>query len=73
MLTIDSTVLQSTGQRYELHFAATHAGGHEYTFPCDEGGHVDLNALTEHDKVEYLFARAMVGRDLARPVVVSLA
>ncbi len=64
--------LSSAEQHYELRFAATHPGGHEYAFPCDEGGHVDLNALTEHDKVEYLFARAMVGRDLARPVVVVL-
>lgn len=72
MLTIETAVPLCAGQHYELHFAAAHPGGHAYTFLCDEHGRVDLNALTEHDKVEYLFARALVGRDLVRPVVVRL-
>ncbi|WP_395703301.1 hypothetical protein [Aquabacterium sp.] len=72
MLTIETVAPLCAEQHYALRFAATQAGGLEYVFPCDEGGHVDLNALTEHDKVEYLFARALVGRDLARPVVVLL-
>jgi hypothetical protein len=58
--------------RFELQFISTCAGGHDYAFPCDEHGQVDMDALTERVRTEYLFARAVMGRDVARPVVVSL-
>ena len=58
--------------RFELRFAAAGPEGHDYVFPCDEHGQVDLDTLPERDRTEYFFARALMGRDVARPVVVPL-
>jgi hypothetical protein len=58
--------------RFELRFAAACPGGHDYAFPCDELGRVDLDKLPERERTEYFFARALIGRDVARPVVVRL-
>jgi hypothetical protein len=52
-----STPLCADG-RFELRFAATGPGGHDYVFPCDEHGLVDLDTLPERDRTEYFFARA---------------
>ena len=41
------------------------------SFPCDDGGHVDMNALSERLKANYLLARTLVGRDYHRPVIVT--
>jgi hypothetical protein len=56
--------------RFELRFVATQADGHDFAFPCDQHGRVDLDALPERERTEYFFARALIGRDVARPVVV---
>jgi hypothetical protein len=40
-------------------------------FPCDCQGHVELDALSPQAAENYLFARAMVGRDYALPALVS--
>ena len=40
-------------------------------FPCDGQGHVDLDELSPEAIENYLFARAMVGRDYALPAVVA--
>jgi len=39
-------------------------------FPCDGQGHVDLDELSPQAVENYLFARAMVGRDYALPAIV---
>jgi hypothetical protein len=38
-------------------------------FPCDARGRVDLDSLSERARVNYLYARAVVGRDFERPAV----
>jgi hypothetical protein len=38
-------------------------------FPCDALGRVDLDILSPAEKNDYLFARAMMGRDYAAPAV----
>lgn len=45
------------------------AGGRGYAFPCDSSGHVDLDGLSERGRDSYLFARAVVGRDVAWPEI----
>lgn len=40
-----------------------------YAFPCDCEGHVNLDALTERERNDYLYARAVVGRELDAPRV----
>ncbi len=72
MLTIEKPAPACAAQHFELRFAATHAGGHDYAFPCDACGQVDLNALPERQRCDYFFARAMIGHEVARPVVVML-
>ena len=67
---MESSTPVCADRRFELRFAATGPGGHDYVFPCDEHGLVDLDTLPERDRTEYFFARALIGRDVARPVVV---
>ena len=43
--------------------------GRGFAFPCDEKGKVDLDGLTERARNNYLYARAMVGRELALPAI----
>ena len=43
--------------------------GRGFAFPCDAQGRVDLDRLSESARNNYLYARAMVGRELALPAV----
>lgn len=43
--------------------------GRSLSFPCDAEGHVALDSLSESARANYLYARALVGRDYAMPVV----
>lgn len=54
---------------YELRFQSLFVEGRAYAFPCDELGHVDLDALSDRARSNYLYARAVVGRELATPAV----
>jgi hypothetical protein len=54
---------------YEIRFPSLFRPGQALAFPCDCHGHVDLDALSERAKGNYLFARAMVGREFATPCV----
>jgi hypothetical protein len=54
---------------FEIRFGSLLRRGLELIFPCDRDGRVDLDALSERAKTNYLFARAMVGREYARPAV----
>jgi hypothetical protein len=58
----------STGQ-YELRFQNLFDSGRGYAFPCDPSGRVDMDQLSERSRLNYLYARAMVGRELAVPAV----
>lgn len=59
----------STATAYELRFASMFDPGRGYSFPCDAGGCVELDALGDRERNNYLYARALVGRDLAAPAV----
>ncbi len=54
---------------YELRFESLFHSGRALTFPCDAQGGVRLDALSERARQNYLFARAVVGRDYATPIV----
>lgn len=56
-------------RRYEIRYQPLSKGGLALSFPCDERGHVHLDALSEHARNSYLYARAVVGREYARPAV----
>lgn len=59
--------------QFELHFRSLFDSGRGYVFPCDPKGRVDLDGLSERARNNYLFARGMVGRELAVPAVRSVA
>jgi hypothetical protein len=56
-------------QSFEIRFTNLYDAARAYSFPCDAQGHVDLDALSEQARENYLFARAMVGRDYSLPCV----
>lgn len=55
--------------RYVLRFQSLFADGRALAFECDAGGQVDLDALSERAKLNYLYARTVIGRDFAVPCV----
>lgn len=54
---------------FELRFAPLSGTGRCLSFPCDAQGHVDLNALSERARFNYLYARALIGRSYGWPAV----
>ena len=65
----NSGVLCCEGRSYELSFRSLFQEGRGYAFPCDAEGHVDMDALTAAARYNYLYARAVVGRELSAPKV----
>jgi hypothetical protein len=57
------------GVRFEIRFRSLFNTGRGLAFPCDASGRVDLDTLPERGRTNYLFARAMVGREYAVPEV----
>ncbi|NRF71161.1 hypothetical protein HLB44_29610 [Aquincola sp. S2] len=57
--------------RVELRFVHRRNDRKSLAFPCDSAGRVDLDALDERSRNDYLFARALMGRDYAFPVMAS--
>jgi hypothetical protein len=55
------------GAQFQVRFVSLFHEGRGLTFPCDAMGYVDLDALSERGRCNYLFARAMVGREFASP------
>jgi hypothetical protein len=58
--------------RFQLRYRSLFNHGRGYAFPCDARGRVELDALSERARNNYLFARAMVGREMALPSVEPL-
>jgi hypothetical protein len=59
----------STFPRYELRFRSLFNEGRALAFPCDAVGHVELDRLSDRARNNYLYARAVVGREFAAPAV----
>ena len=59
-------------RQYEIRFQSLFREGRGLAFPCNAAGRVDMDALTERGRCNYLFARAMVGREFATPSVLAL-
>jgi hypothetical protein len=64
---------QSSSVGFLLCFRSLFQSGRGYAFPCDPAGRVDLDDLSESGRNNYLYARAMVGRELAAPAVEAAA
>ena len=55
--------------RYELRFQSLFTEGRAYSFPCDEEGHVDIDALGRIERLNYFYARTVIGREFSLPAV----
>ena len=50
----------------ELRFLPRFGGQRCLVFPCNAAGHVEIDKLSEHERIDYLFARALRGRTHSR-------
>ncbi len=55
--------------RYELRFESLRNAEQSCSFPCDASGCVDLDALGDAARVNYLYVRTVVGREFSMPAV----
>ena len=62
-------MLNPVSTQFQLCFRSLFDSGRGYAFPCAADGQVDLDLLSERARNNYLYARAMVGRELAVPAV----
>jgi len=70
------TTLPTTTQafaEFELRFRSLFDEGRGYSFPCDETGRVDIDALSDGARNNYFFAHTVIGRDFAMPAVLPRA
>jgi hypothetical protein len=54
---------------YELRFQSLFNEGRAYAFPCDEAGHVDIDSLSDKARLNYFYARTVIGREFSLPAV----
>ncbi|HZE91504.1 MAG TPA: hypothetical protein VE029_07335 [Rhizobacter sp.] len=66
-MSISATLTISTG--YEIRFQSLFHEGRALAFPCDAQGHVQIDRLSDRARTNYLYARAVVGREYATPAV----
>ena len=66
-------MIESRSSVFQLCFRSLFDPGRGFAFPCDGNGRVDLDGLSEEARNNYLYARAMIGRELAVPEVEAVA
>lgn len=64
-----TTTARAALPAFVLRFDSLVQPGRALAFPCDPAGHVDLDGLSPRARTNYLFARAMIGREFACPAV----
>ena len=64
-----TTIMKRQSPHFEVRFQSLFNQGRGMAFPCDSEGRVDIDKLNEKLRNNYLFARAMVGREFAMPTV----
>ena len=64
-----SSMPLANGPGYELRFRSLFDEGRAYAFPCDANGRVDLDALSDRARQNYLYARTVVGREFSTPAI----
>lgn len=59
------------GSNYELRFRSLFHEGRGLAFPCDAAGHVEIDSLSTKGRLNYLYARTLIGREFQMPVVLA--
>ena len=54
---------------FELRFRSLFDEGRGFAFPCDAAGHVDMDSLSQRALNNYLYARSVIGREVAMPAI----
>jgi hypothetical protein len=70
MNTASMPLSRAEKRSWELRFESLFQQGRALAFPCDDRGRVELDALSDRARQNYLYARAVVGREFATPAVV---
>jgi hypothetical protein len=56
-------------ESFQLFFAHLFREGCGLSFPCDASGRVELDELSARGRLNYFYARTLLGRDFAMPTV----
>jgi hypothetical protein len=64
-----SQTAQRPSTPYELRFRSLFNEGRGYAFPCDAGGQVNMDTLSDRARNNYLYARIGIGREFSVPAV----
>jgi hypothetical protein len=64
-----SVTPQADASAWTLLFRPLFFAGRAFAFPCDPQGRVDMDAMSERARNNYLYARAMMGREVTYPSV----
>jgi hypothetical protein len=67
--TMNATLSSHEAAQFELGFQSLLHEGRAFAFPCDEAGHVDIDALGTQARLNYFYARTVIGREVATPAV----
>jgi hypothetical protein len=62
-------LLKDGDAAFEVRFASLFKEGRAMAFPCDASGRVEVDALPSRARVNYFFARAMIGKEYSVPEV----
>ena len=66
---MNSTSRVAIAPDYELRYQSRLDAARCCTFPCDAAGRVDMDALSDRARDNYLYARAVVGREYLMPAI----
>ena len=58
--------------RFELRFLPRSGKGRGLAFPCNAAGHVEIDDLSENERIDCFFARALRGRDFSCAIVAGI-
>ena len=61
--------MKATGPCHELRFRSLFDEGRGFAFPCDANGRVDMDAMSECARLDYFYARTVIGREVALPAL----
>ena len=59
----------SVPAHFELRFQSLFDEGRAFAFSCGEAGHVDIDTLSTQARLNYFYARTVIGREVAMPAV----